>query len=137
MNKVILCGRLTAKPELRYTESNKAYCRFTIAINRPRIKDKEQEVDFINCISWGEQGETITKYFDKGNKILIEGRVQTNKYQDKDGNNKVSFDINVDKFYFVDDKKQSSDTKAVDKKDDNINSDPFEDFGNDIDNMLE
>ena len=62
MNKVILCGRLTAKPELRYTGSNKPYARFTLAVNRPRIKDKEQEVDFINCIAWRNTAEFVNKY---------------------------------------------------------------------------
>lgn len=113
MNKAILCGRMTNKPELRYTGTNTPYCRFTLAVDRPKIQDKEQETDFINCISWGKQSETIAKYFDKGHKILINGRIQTGKYTDKDGNNRNTTDIVVEEFDFIE-KKQS---------------DPFQDFG--------
>lgn len=114
MNKVILCGRMTAKPELRYTGNNTPYCRFTMAVNKPRIKDKQQEVDFINCIAWNKTSETITKYFDKGNQILINGKIQTNKYTDKDGNNRTTTDIVVDDFEFL-----GTTTKT---------SDPFKEF---------
>ena len=137
MNKVILCGRLTAKPELRYTENNKAYARFTIAVNRPKQEDKEQEADFINCISWGKQAETIAKYFDKGSQIVVNGRIRVDNYTDKDGNKRTSTDIVIEEFDFVGGKKQESETKVADNKSDYTNSDPFEDFGNNIDDMLE
>ena len=133
MNKVILCGRLTAKPELRYTESNKAYCRFTIAVNRPKQEDKEQEADFINCISWGKQAETIAKYFDKGSQIVVNGRIRVDNYTDKDGNKRTSTDIVIEEFDFVGGKKQESETKVVDSKSDYTNSDPFSTFAEEND----
>lgn len=134
MNKVILCGRLTAIPEIRYTGSNKPYTRFSLAVNRPKVQEKEQEVDFINCISWGKQAEVLAKYLDKGSQILISGRIQTSSFNDKDGNKRTSTDIVVEEFEFVGSKKQESkESKALD-------SSVFEDFGKEIsidDNMLE
>lgn len=129
MNKVILCGRLTAKPELRYTGSNKPYARFTLAVNRPRIKDKEQEVDFINCIAWRNTAEFVNKYFDKGQEILISGRIQNSTYEDKDGNKRTNTDIVVEEVKFVGSKKQETKKETT--------NDVWEDFGNDENNFLE
>lgn len=114
MNKTILCGRLTAKPELRETATKKPYCRFTMAVRR----DKDTS-DFINCIAWNKTGETITKYFDKGNQILVSGRIQTSNYNDKDGNKKTTTDVVIEDFYFLEKKK----------------SDPYQDFADE--NFLE
>ena len=78
MNRVDLIGRFTANPELRYTTSNKAYTRFSIAVNRNK-KDENgnREADFISCVAWEGTAETICKYFEKGNRIGISGRIQT------------------------------------------------------------
>ena len=76
MNKVCLVGRLTAKPELRYTNSNVAYTRFTFAVNRTFSNSQGQrDADFINVVAWRRQAETITRYFDKGNLISLDGRI--------------------------------------------------------------
>ena len=132
MNKVILCGRLTAKPELRYTGNNKPYARFTLAVNRPKQPDKEQETDFINCISWGKQGEVLAKYLDKGSQLLVNGRILTGSFTDEKGIKRYTTDIVVEEFDFVGNKKE---IKEEPKKE--VEEDPFEDFGNDIDNFLE
>lgn len=102
MNKVILIGNLTRDPEVNYTsgENQLAIGRFSIAVNRPYSKTKEKEVDFLNCVAFGKTAENIGKYFVKGNKIGISGRIQTNRYQDKDGNNRTSTDIVVEDFEF-------------------------------------
>ena len=72
MNSVILTGRLTSKPELRYTSSNMANTNFSLAVDRNfKNQNGEVEVDFINCMAWNKLAETITKYCDKGNKIMI------------------------------------------------------------------
>ena len=78
MNRAMLIGRLTAKPELRYTNSNVPYARFTIAVNRQfNNQDGNREADFINIVVWRRQAEVICNYFDKGNLIAVEGRIQT------------------------------------------------------------
>lgn len=102
MNKVVLIGRLVAKPELKETSSKNNYTKFTMAVNR-KIKD---ETDFINCIAWNKQAELITKYFDKGNLIAIDGSININKYTDKDNNNRESIEVVIDNFDFVESKKK-------------------------------
>lgn len=125
-------------PELKYTSSNKPYARFTIAVNRPipNSTTSEREADFINCISWGKQGETISKYFDKGSPILVNGRIQTTSYNDKDGNKRMSTDIVVEEFVFVGSKKQEPKQEPKEEP----KGDPFAEFGDTVsidDNYLE
>lgn len=98
MNQVTLLGRLTRDPELKYTPSGKAFCRFSIAINR---EFNREETDFINCVAWDKRAETIAEYLRKGRRILLQGRIQTGSY-DKDGQKVYTTDIVVDKFEFID-----------------------------------
>ena len=88
MNKVILMGRLTRDPEIRYSqgEQSTAVARYTIAVDRRFRRDGDQQTaDFINCVAFGRQGEFAEKYFRKGIKIAITGRIQTGSYTNKDG----------------------------------------------------
>ena len=113
MNKVVLVGRLTAKPELRYTPANVAFTRFTVAVNRPFAnKDGNREADFINVVCWRNQAETIAKYFDKGNLISLEGRIQTGSYDDKDGNKRFTTDVALENFEFVESKNARAQSSA-------------------------
>ena len=158
MNKVELVGRLTAKPELRYTTSNTAYTRFSIAVNRNFTNAQGQrEADFINVIAWRKQAETISRYFDKGNLIGIEGRIQTGSYDDKDGNKRYTFDVALDNFEFLESKSKSQGAPndyeptpydyqepPVELGDNqsgvNVENDPFAEFGDSVsidDNFLE
>lgn len=106
MNRVMLIGRLTAKPELRYTGSNIPYARFSIAVNRPfNSQDGNREADFINIIAWRKQAETICNYFDKGNQIAIEGRLQTGSYDDKDGKKVYVTEVIAEEAHFADSKR--------------------------------
>ena len=152
MNKVVLVGRLTAKPELRYTPQNTAYTRFSVAVNRNFTNaDGKREADFINVVAWRKQAETISKYFDKGNLIALEGRLQTGSYDDKDGNKRYTVDVALDSFEFVESKaareqSSSSNSTPYDYQDSNITpevnveNDPFAEFGDSVsidDNFLE
>ena len=107
MNKIVLIGRLVARPELKETSSKNNYTKFTIAVDR-KVKG---EADFIDCIAWNKQAEIITKYFDKGNKIGIDGYLTINNYKDKDGNNRNSAEVVVDNFDFIESKKGDEDVK--------------------------
>lgn len=85
MNKVILTGRLTANPELRQTQSGIASCRFTVAVDR-KFADKEtgeRQADFITCVAWRQTAEFLSRYFNKGKMICVEGNLRTGSYQDK------------------------------------------------------
>ena len=101
MNQVILIGRLTKKAELRYTQSNIAVGVTTIAVNRPRQKDKEQEADFINIKVWGKQAENMQKYLDKGSLISIEGRIQTGSYTNQNGEKRYITEVVAENVEFL------------------------------------
>jgi len=93
LNKVILIGRLTADVELSQTPTGINYCRFTIAINRPFQKDKEEQADFIRVTAWRATAEFISKYFSKGSAIIVEGSLRNNDYTDKDGIKHYSMNV--------------------------------------------
>lgn len=101
MNKVILVGRLTRDPDLRFGSSETAVTRFTIAVNRARQKDKPQEADFINCIAFGKVGEIIAQYLTKGRQIAITGNIRTGSYETKDGNKRYTTEVIVETFEFI------------------------------------
>ena len=96
MNKVILIGRLCADPEFRQTTSGIPVCRFRIAVNRQKQKDKEQQADFINCTAWRSTAEFIARYFSKGSKIVVEGQLRNNDYTDQNNVKHFSMDVLVE-----------------------------------------
>jgi len=105
MNEVILSGRLTRDPEVRYTQKNMAWCSSGIAVDR---RTKEKAVDFFNLVAWDKTAETMGKYLKKGSKILVDGHLQFNQYEDKSGAKKSSVNVIVDSFEFMDAKSQDS-----------------------------
>lgn len=106
MNKVLLMGRITAAPELRKTQAGTSVLRFTIAVDR-YAKD-ERQTDFINCVAFSNTADFITRYFDKGRMIAIEGNIKTGSYEDKNGEKRYTTDIFVEKAYFTGEKKETS-----------------------------
>lgn len=127
MNRWHGIGRLTAKPELRYTGSNVGYSRFTLAVNRPKQKDKEQETDFIDCVTWRGQAENLCNYQDKGNLIAIEGSIRKDPYEDKDGNKRYNTYVLVNNIEYLQSK--SSGTQSDTQNDTQTEADPFAEFG--------
>ena len=112
MNKVILCGRLTADPELRRTQSGIASIRFTVAVNR-KYADKntgERQADFINCQAWRQTAEFISRYFSKGNMIIVEGELRTGSYTDKKHSDVTHYttDVFVDNVEFAGEKNSTN-----------------------------
>ena len=107
MNRVELVGRLTKDPELRYTSSNIASVRFTLAVNRTfQNQNGERETDFISCVAWRNQAENMKKYVSKGSLVSVEGRIQTGSY-DKDGQKVYTTDVVADSVQFLESKAQS------------------------------
>ena len=108
MNKVILMGRLTRDPEVRYSqgESLMAIARFSIAVDRRRSANSQdgQTADFINCVAFGRQGEFVEKYLKKGTKIALTGRIQTGSYTNKDGQRVYTTDIVAEEIEFAESK---------------------------------
>ena len=111
LNKVILMGRLTRDPEIRYSQGNDqtAIARFTLAVDRRYNRNGDQTADFINCVSFGKSAEFAEKYFKQGTKIVAVGRLQTGSYTNKDGNKVYTTDVIVDEQFFAESKKSSSD----------------------------
>ncbi|MEE1256264.1 MAG: single-stranded DNA-binding protein [Lachnospiraceae bacterium] len=106
MNKAILMGRLTRDPEVRYTqgENQMAIARYTLAIDRRFKRDGEQETDFISCVAFGKAGEFAERYFRKGTKVAITGRIQTGSYTNKDGVKVYTTDVVVEEQEFAESK---------------------------------
>ncbi|MGE7940645.1 single-stranded DNA-binding protein [Lysinibacillus xylanilyticus] len=102
LNRVILVGRLTKDPELRYTPNGVASCRFTVAVNRTFTKDgEEKQADFIQCVAWRKQAENLANFMKKGNLIGLEGRIQTGSYEGQDGKRMYTTDVVADSIQFL------------------------------------
>lgn len=106
-NLVVLTGRLTTDPELKTTQNGISVTSFSIAVDRPYRSDNDQ-TDFINIVAWRQSAEFISKYFKKGSLIGIEGSIQTRKYVDKNGNNRVAFEVVVNRAHFVGSKRDDN-----------------------------
>lgn len=102
MNRAVLTGRLTKDPAVRYTAGENQMCvaRFTLAVNRRTKKEGEQNADFISCVAFGKTGEFVEKYFHKGMKADITGRIQTGSYQNKDGQTVYTTEVVCDDVEF-------------------------------------
>lgn len=110
LNHITIMGRLTRDPELRRTGSGVAVASFTVAVDRD-FADKqsgEKETDFIDCVAWRQTGEFVSKYFTKGQMIVVSGRLQVRKWKNKEGENRYSTEVVADNVYFGDSKKEST-----------------------------
>ncbi len=108
MNSIQLIGRLTSDVELKQTQSGLSVCSFTVAVDRPKVKDT---TDFIPCVAWRQTAEFVSKYFNKGSKIALNGVLTSRKYQDQNGNNRTAFEVVVDNVEFVESKQNAIDVK--------------------------
>lgn len=114
MNKVILMGRLTRDPEVRYSagESSTAVAKYTLAVDRRFKRDGEQTADFIGCTVFGRSAEFAEKYFRQGTKIVVCGRIQTGSYTNKEGQRVYTTDVVVDEQEFAESKAASGDNQG-------------------------
>ena len=102
LNHIVIMGRLTRDPELRYTNSNIPVASFSVAVDRDfgRGENGERQTDFINCVAWRQTGEFVSKYFTKGSMIVVSGRLQIRDYTDRDGNRRNAAEVVADNVYF-------------------------------------
>ncbi len=148
MNRVMLVGRLTTKPELRYTGANLPYSRFSVAVNRTFTNSQGQrEADFINVVVWRKQAENVCNFLDKGSLVSVEGRLQTSTYE-VNGERRYRTEVVADSVQFLESKnartqqssyqgmndsvspydyQQSSSTNSI-----SVEDDPFADFGDSV-----
>lgn len=108
MNKVVLMGRLVKEPEVRYTQTGKVAASFTLAIDRPfTSQNGQREADFIPCVIWGKSAELMGNTVSKGQRVLVEGRIQVRSYKDNQGNNRYVTEVVCDGFEYIERKQNT------------------------------
>ena len=150
MNKIILIGRLTRDPELRYTSSNIATASFSIAVDRTfSNQNGEREADFINIVVWRKQAENCKNYLTKGSQVAVEGRIQTRNYDGQDGKKVYVTEVVADNVQFLGGKGSTAGTQQAfndtttpydfasevaqpESQTTDVSSDPYADFGSSI-----
>ena len=154
MNKVVLIGRLTRDPELRYTGNNTPVASFSLAVNRNYSNQQgEREADFINIVVWRKQAENVKNYLSQGSQVAIDGRIQTRSYDDKDGNKRYVTEVIADNVEFLGSNDSSNNSNNMNNtssaatnagptpydfadnaspKGTDVDSNPFADFGANI-----
>jgi|SRR5699024_3025102 len=142
LNRVVLVGRLTKDPDLRYTQSGVAVANFTVAVNRPFSNQQgEREADFINCVVWRKAAENLANYMKKGNQIGVDGRIQTRTFETRDGRTAFVTEVVADSVQFLE-PKNSPNRQGGGYKDtyggsqhqgNNTQQEPFKDEGEPID----
>lgn len=120
LNRVIVIGRLTRDPELKYTQSGTALTNFSIASNKSYKSNGEtkEQVNFFNCVAWSKLSETIFKYCKKGQRIGIEGRLQQRSWDDQNGEKKSTTEIFVESIQFLESKKEGAPSSAQNDEED-------------------
>lgn len=114
INRVVLVGRLTKSPELRKTQNGTSVCKFTLAVNRRVTGQGQPDADFISCVAWNKTADLMLQYLNKGSLIGIEGRLQTGRFTNNNGETIYTCDVMVDTLQFLDPKKsdgQSNDNQ--------------------------
>lgn len=134
MNRVILMGRLTRDPEVRYStgENSMAVARYTLAIDRAIKKQGEQSADFINCVAFSKAAEFAEKYFRQGMRVLVSGRLQTGNYTNREGQKVYTTDVILDSQEFADSKGESA-RGGSKKQEANVDADGFLNIPDDVD----
>ncbi|SEO80696.1 single-strand binding protein [Amphibacillus marinus] len=117
LNRVVLVGRLTRDPDLRYTANGVAVTNFTIAVNRPFSNQQgDQEADFINCVTWRKSAENLANYMHKGSLIGVDGRIQTRSYEDSDGKRIYVTEVMAGAVQFLESKKKTGTDQQEENK---------------------
>lgn len=134
MNVVTLVGRLTRDPEVRYTDGGLSIARFSLAVDRRFKKEGEQTADFINCLAFGKTAEFIERYFHKGQRLGLSGRIQTGSYTNKDGVKVYTTDVIAENVEFVESKSEQDLSQESNKTP--VGEDGFMDVPDGIDEEL-
>lgn len=133
MNKVVLRGNICNKIELKYTNSNTAYTKINLAVKRNyKNQNSEYETDFINCVAYKKTAEFLSQYFQKGSPVLLDGRIQTGSYEDKDGNKRYTTDVIIENVEFLESKK-----KETSNQEEEPVGNPFEEYSKEIEEQQE
>ena len=133
MNKIILMGRLTRDPEVRYTSTGKVVCQFTVAVDRPFMsQDGQKEADFIPVVIWGKQAELCGNSLTKGQRVLVEGRLQIRSYDAKDGSKRWVTEVIANSFEFIERKGEFSHAGGAPMSNAAANNGNMDSFGSQV-----
>jgi len=117
MNKAILMGRLTRDPEIRYTSTNLAICRFTLAVDRGYVKQgEERQADFIPIVTFDKTAEFCSKYFTKGRQVAVVGRIQVSSWDDSEGKKRYTTEVVANEVFFADSKRSDTADRPLDQQ---------------------
>ena len=105
LNHIVLMGRMVKDPELKQTQSGVSVCNFTIAVDRDYKNGDEKVADFVDCVVWRNSADFVAKYMKKGRMVVVSGSLQSRKWQDKEGNNRTSWEVQAQNVYFADSKR--------------------------------
>lgn len=105
LNHIVIMGRLARDPESRTTQSGVSVCNFTVAVDRDYKNGDEKVTDWIDCVAWRGTAEFVQKYMSKGRMVVVSGSLQSRKWQDKEGNNRTSWEVQAQNVYFADSKR--------------------------------
>jgi len=126
INRVVLIGRLTKEPELRYTPNGIPVSTFTLAVNRTYTNQQgEREADFINCVAWRKQAENVANYLNKGSLVGVDGRLQTRNYEAQDGRRVYVTEVVAESVQFLEPKNSRTNAPAKDESFAEDDGDPF------------
>jgi single-strand DNA-binding protein len=129
LNHITIHGRLTADPELKQTQSGVSVCNITVAVDRSHKNGEEKQADFFTVICWRNLAEMVGKYFKKGKEILVSGEMQSRKWKDKDGNNRISWELMANGVDFCGSKSDNGGNSAPTYQ--SNNAPKFEEIGED------
>jgi single-strand DNA-binding protein len=130
MNRVVLVGRLTKDPDLRYTPNGVPVATFTLAVNRPfKTQSGETEADFINCVVWRKPAENVANFLKKGSLAGVDGRLQTRHYEGQDGKRVYVTEVQAESVQFLDTKGEKKQVKSAQQPTTRISEDPFQGNG--------
>lgn len=132
MNKIIICGRLVRQPELKTINTGTELCEFTVAVDRRVAKGAEKAVDYFDCTAWEKSGVFVNTYFHKGDGITVDGKMESRKYEDKEGKKRTAWGVRVDNVEFAIGKSNRTDATETATADKPSDSD-FEEVGTDDD----
>lgn len=127
LNHIVLMGRMVKDPEKRTTASGVSVCNFTIAVERDYKNGDERVADFVECVAWRGAADFVEKYMGKGRMVVVSGSLQSKKWQDKDGNNRTSWEVQATNVYFADSKKDGAEQSSPAT----TQTPGYEDLGND------
>lgn len=130
MNRVILTGRIVKDLELRKTNNNTSVCEFTLATNRPVVRDAERQADFITCVVFGVQAENLQKYQGKGSLIAVSGEMRVDQWKNEQGENRYKTYVLINNVEFLESKKTAIDEQTNKEIEEAVKeSNPYADFG--------